>query len=352
MSDKLFGDHQFIVSQSEFIKELTSSGDHEEGRLGKRLPPAEGLAGTSSPRRLLVVQKAFSDCVEGLPAVPQVFYSGLDEISSVTSPTPSEDHFDQATNASTLESANADDKYLKQLMQNQFECHKVLVKHFLFETIINEKFNVTRFNILPSSCQRLASNFLRTHFNFNVEVELRAGSHKKQLYGLHGRQYPKVQGSGLSLSFLADCYLYGLRKQLMSAGRSLDQKQTIQTLHRALFPQAETSHLDLFEEAIEKLLRYDSEESEEGISAILSYPLLAKMSQISEQTLRKFYSVKLHKCLSLLIDDSKSPAELKQNFGSRKQTIDILSAYIGLEKDLPRQYRISMLQINNNNSSI
>lgn len=349
MSDKSFSDQQFIVSQSEFIKELTNSCEDEDATLGKRPIKQDLQEESSDPRKLLIVQKAFSDSQEK-PAVPQVFFSALDEISSITSPFSSQDAMDNETDTSTLELINPEDHHLRVLMQNQFDCQKVLVKHFLLETIINEKFNLARFNILPGSCQKLILAFLRTHFNFDLASELRTGTHKKHLYGLHGRHYSAAEGSRVSLSFVTDCYLYGLRKQLQSTGQCLDQQQTIKTLHSALFPQSGSSHLHKFEETIENLLKYDTGDIPAGVSAILSYPLIAKMSQISEKTLRKFFSVKLHKCLSLLIDDAKSFAELKKNFSCRKQTIDILSAYIGLEQECPKQYRISVLNITNNTS--
>ncbi len=352
MESKYFEDRQVVFSQSEFIRELTCSDGDQEKSLGKRpfaqCPDLE----IPVPKKLVVFERALTEPQMKPRVFPQVSPAGLEGISSVTSPASSLEPVDYATIASTFGSISAEDQRLQQLMRDQFECHKVLLKHFLLETITNEKFNLVRYNILPEVCQKLALIFLRTHFNFDLEKEVCSGSHKKYLYDLNGRQYSSCGGTSVSLSFVTDCYLYGLTKQLKSGGQHLDQNQIIQTLHKALFPSADALHFTTFSRTIERLLKYESGDVEESSNAILSYPLLMKLSQISEKTLRKFYSFKLHRTLSLLIDDSKSVAELKKNFSCRRQTIDVLSAYIGLELDAPRQYRISVLQVKAANTSI
>lgn len=352
MESKYFEDKQVVLSQSEFIRELTSSDTEQENSLGKR-PFAQNLdLEIPALKKLVVFEKALTEEQTKPRVFQQAFPAGLEGISSVTSPTSSLEHVDYETIASTLGSISAEDRQLQLLMRDQFECHKVLLKHFLLETITNEKLNLARYNILPEICQKLALLFLRTHFNFDLEKEVRSGSHKKYLYGLHGRQYCSVSGTSVSLSFVTDCYLYGLKKQLKSGGKNLDQSQIIETLHKALFQSADALHFTTFHRTIERLLRYESGKAEDSSTAILSNPLLLKLSQISEKTLRKFYSFKLHRSLSSLIDDAKSVAELKKNFSCRKQTIDILSAYIGMELDTPRLYRISVLQVKAANTSI
>jgi hypothetical protein len=341
-----------VLSQSEFIRELTSSDTEPEISLGKRLFAQKPHLEIPALKKLVVFERALTEEQMKPRVFQQSLPVGLEGISSVTSPASSLEDVDYATIASTIGSISAEDKNLKLLMRDQFECYKVLVKHFLLETITNEKFNLVRYNILPEACQKLALNFLRTHFNFDLEKEISLASHKKYLYGLHGRQYSSVSGTSVSLSFVTDCYLYGLKKQLLSGGQTLGQSQIIQTLHKALFPSAGSLHLTTFHRTIERLLRYETGRAEDSSTAVLSNPLMVKLSQISEKTLRKFYSFKLHKSLSSLIDDAKSVAELKKNFSCRKQTIDILSAFIGMELDTPRQYRISLLQITAVNTSI
>lgn len=352
MESKYFEDRQVVLSQSEFIRELTCSDPEPEISLGKRPFAQKPVLEIPAVKKLVVFERALTEEQTKPRVFQQALPAGLEGISSVTSPASSLEHVDYATIASTIGSISAEDKNLQLLMRDQFECYKVLLKHFLLETITNEKFNLVRYNILPEVCQKLALTFLRTHFNFDLEKEIKSGSHKKYLYGLRGRQYSSVSGTSISLSFVTDCYLYGLKKQLKSSGQNLDQSQIIQTLHKALFPSADTLHLTTFHKTIERLLRYESGKTEDGSNAVLSSPLMVKLSQISEKTLRKFYSFRLHRSLSSLIDDATNVAELKKNFSCRKQTIDILSAFIGMELDTPRQYRISVLQVTAANTSI
>lgn len=346
MTSKPLADQICIVSQSEFIKELTSSADEQEELTGKRRPlvfDQEAVQDHASQKKL-IVGRAFSESGESVIFKNKCYQAGFEEVSSFTSPAPSEIGV-EVTRASTLGSLKSEDRQFQNLLSNQFELHKVIIKHFLWETISNEKFNLMRFKILPSNCQKLILLFLRVNFGFDLGKSIAKASHKKHLFDIEGSPHFTVGDSSVSLSFVTECYLYGLRKQLKSSGQPSDSRTAIRLLHQALFPGSDSVHHQTFQQTLERILAYDTAPADAGLTSALSIPLLTKMNQIPKHTLAKFFEVKLRNHLSSAIDCAKTPAELKLNLGQRQKTIDILSSYIKADKPASRLYRISVLHI-------
>ena len=342
MSSSLVADKQFIVSRSEFIRELTSTDD--DFLLRKRMEMPEDYQFFQSfekPNKALIAGRSFSEAHEIAIIIKPLERISLEEVSPISSPRGELLSF-------TVDSIGSENQKMKKILADQLGCHKALIKHFLQETIINEKFNIARFNILPKNCQRLILYFLRKQFNFDLNSEIKNGSHKKFLYQLKGKEYLSIGDKPTSLSFLTDCYIFGLMKQLGTEGSKINRDQTIKILHDKLFNLKDTNHLTTFNQTIEQILNYEINSKTEILVSVLSQPLLNKMNQISEKTLKKFFSVKLTKSLASAIDESVTYSDLQRRLGSF-QNIDLLSAYLGSTQHTSRVYIASVLQLNNIN---
>lgn len=351
MSAPIIQSANCIFSRSDFINEITSSTSSEEVCLGKRSTQEnfriEGEAGLK-----LRIKEAPS-CIKGSFDQDTVVncssvHESLKLLSGISSPCQSEGSVSNGhTVTPTLITTKQTNKQLNSVLSDQMKCQKLLLKHFLTETVTNEKFNHQRFKFLPETCQNLVLNYLETHFNFDFEVELKKGSARKYLYALRGRTYATADKSSVSLSFLTDCYVYGLQKQLNLKSKLVGVKDIATIIQNKLEQAGVKLDSTKFSETMEELLEYNNSVSQEkDIHSILSSCLIDKMANIQEATLAKFHQMKLHKSLSNLIDSSTSLTEIQDNFSKDCSKVDILSALMGKPTaSCPKQYRTTPLNI-------
>ena len=59
-------------------------------------------------------------------------------------------------------------KDITQLFGNQFETHKELSKHFIFESMLNEKVSFQRFDCLPKNCKNFVILFFKECLGFDI----------------------------------------------------------------------------------------------------------------------------------------------------------------------------------------
>lgn len=214
------------------------------------------------------------------------------------------------------------------VLQDKKSCYKILLKHFLLESLVNEKFNLKRFKILPGVCKTLSLSFLERHFGFELNQELNKGSVRKHLYELKGRKYQTTNYSTVALPFLADCYLHGLTLQLKNQDEIICRDQAIEVLHRTLLKHGVKIKKEEFRSTLVDLLTYRNEHicnPDQQLSGLL----LSKMSQIKNSTLAKFYLLRLKTSLSDLIDKCESMDDLQSSISKSAQVFDVLSSYQG-----------------------
>lgn len=345
----------FMVSQCEFIKELTSSIDNGSSEiLGKRKIGEYSENNQTSPKislkasKCIVLQRSSSqqDSTEAVQNLRQSLNQNLENISNLTSSVDSGQDLNHSTSSSTAGSEVTGIKQIKYLLNHQYECHKALIKHFLMETIMNEIVNLNRLRILPNKCQSLVLLLLKKCFNFDMIEKISKGSPRKYLFNLCDASEVK---STKSLSFLTECYLYGVKKQLLSKGQDLKESEIIHTLFDKLSQLNSEADFCKFETTIQDLVNYRPISKETHIPTVLSLPLLAKMKQIPEKTLNSFYAVKLKKFINELVDPCMSTSDMVDAFSNINTDISVFSEYMGKTQDqLPRIYHISALTLSKN----
>lgn len=329
MSSLILQSENCIFTQSEFINEITSSHSDHDSYIGKRLPQASSSVNGESSLKALVVGKS----------------SYKLSCASVTSTqTSNHDYTNYQTSSEVRQSLKHQENDLSVLLNDQLACHKKIVKHFLIETVMNEKFNLQRFNYLPAACQSLALTFLERHFRFSLEDELKKGSSRKYLFPLEGRTYQTACKSPIALPFLTDCYVYGLLKQLHQNSKQVSRREAILILKDKLVESGAKLDQKDFCDAIESLLQYESSEIA-NLQDKISNILLNKMIQIKESTLAKYYGMKVIKTMSELIDDCKTHVELRTSMSQSSFKTDILSAYLGKTLTSVRYYQSTSLNL-------
>lgn len=77
---------------------------------------------------------------------------------------------------------------IENLLEDPEQAKKAILKHFLFETIANEKLHLVKFKNMPEDCRAGAETFLKEVLGFSLQDEMKSFSHKKYLFSL-GRDF-------------------------------------------------------------------------------------------------------------------------------------------------------------------
>lgn len=315
----------YIMSQSDFINEITSTNSDNDSCLGKRRSSDSNIYDSQQFRKVMVLGK-----YDLAPVGVSIKYQGQKSIDQTTDKDQTEGYLSRSH-------SEQGDFQVSDLLEDQLRCSKILIKHFLIETLKNEKFNLQRFNYLPSNCQSLILTFLERHFDFHLENEVKKSSMRKYLYPIKGKTYQTTGKSPVALSFLTDCYVYGLSKQLQKNGKQITRKQVIDALYCKLVENQVNLDKERFHLSIESILKYGCESLAEA-SRDISETLLQKMSQIQELTLTKFYGMRLRKQITELIDECETTEDLQFSIEHSSLNFDILTAYIGKESSPSIKY--------------
>ena len=296
------------MNREEFVHELTST-DSEDScppQLGKRLAASSTNSYTTDvPRNLRLLKLARQSVLEKSKGMQ-------------TSSTGQEDELGNNTLS--------------------FQSTKKLLLIFLSETILNEKVNMKKFNHLPEACQILASIFMKEWLDFDICEETKVGSHQKHLFSLVNRRVPKTEETCLALkySLLAECYMYGLTKQLL-AKHSIDTscedvaQCVINTLYQKVFnsdfEQSRPSISD-FRRVLEDLINNHGSLTPKEVVATLSTKLLSKMKELPVPTVHKFYAMKAKKILNDVLEGCSTISEAVNSFANCSAiSLDLWSNY-------------------------
>src|SRR3990167_6804165 len=160
--------------------------------------------------------------------------------------------------------------FLKAL-SSPLESTKALLKHFLYESITSEAFDLTTYTGLSTQVQDLVQAFCSTQFK---GLQLPTQTTQLQAEILLEDLLPsstRLSAQDLSckrqfkLSVLLGCYMEGLKQQLAKTGKSTDQRAAIRSLYSALYEGPNASidkdskqnlnvDLSLFQTFVNKLL--------------------------------------------------------------------------------------------------
>lgn len=333
MSTSIIQSTSIIFSHSDFINEISSLESDDDCFIGKRKPLTSCSSEGQTRLKVLVLDQQTTKTADSDNALLSLEKTDSDNSSDEGSQFSCENEIHNNQNST-----------YSHLLKDQTNCYKMLLKHFLSETIMNEKCNLQRFNYLPKTCQNLVLIFLNQNFGFDLEDELKKGSPRRYLFNLQRKNYQTTKQCSVSLSFLTDCYIYGVVKQLQQNGKLVSRNLAIKTLHNKLVQSGVSVQAEDFTSSIESLLKYKEEEITDP-SKEISDTLISKMSQIPEATLTKFYSVRLHQALSELIDSCSTVDQLESTFKQPQLDIDILSAYMGKASSKPANYSSTLLTI-------
>jgi hypothetical protein len=325
MSSNIVQSTSCILSHSDFITEITNSKSEDDCFIGKRKPLSSCELDCQSRSKLLVLKQQnnkAADFENTVLSQEKTDSEASSEADSFSGPTSQYSNF----------------------FKDQTTCYKMLLKHFLIEILMNEQLNLQRFNYLPRPCQDLVLIFLKRNFGFDMDEELKKGTMHKHTFALKGKSYITAKQSSVALPFLTDCYVFGVVKQLQKTGKLVRKECAIKMLHSKLVQSGVPVQEEDFFSSIESLLRYEGEEISDP-SKEISDTLIAKMINIPELTLAKYYSHRIQIIISDLFEGSTSVEQLKESFEQSNLRIDIYSAYLGKKTFKKANYRNTLLTL-------
>ncbi len=236
---------------------------------------------------------------------------------------------------------------LNYLLKNQFECQKELTKHFIYESFLNEKLNMNRFEFLPTSCKNQVSIFFKECLGYDVQEETKGGSNRKHLYSLKNCQTEDendMQKARRAIAFRAQCYIYGLRKQLHCEATAEGNDLLVKTLFKVIHPESTDQQLigrfrELLFTLIDESRPFDSDE----MCGVLTTKLLSKIRQLPDAVLRKYYHIKLSKYLGTLFGNCNSSHDIVDRLLPLNQKIDLYSNLQTESVPKIRTYQLAVL---------
>ena len=245
------------------------------------------------------------------------------------------------------------ERKLRVMLSDQLECQKELVKQFLLEAFITEEVRVDKFQSLPYQCQKFVSILLRETLSFVLEPA--AGSQGSAQAGRPQRvlrlRNEYVESLSLreaqeyhkfsSIAFVAECYMYGLSKQLkVPALQGQPANPTLlgiitDFLHPDSTDAAtKEAMLEKLKENVRLLLNFQrTQTSSACIIAALPPRLVLKLRQMKISSLVRFYPVKLRKYFSGLIDGISSFEQASRQLCGLDSKVDLLSNYLLLPEN-------------------
>lgn len=203
--------------------------------------------------------------------------------------------------------------------QATFSNNKKLLLCFITETLLSEKINLKRLQCLPESCQTLAAIYFKE--NFNLDVLKCTSDLAKETAGSREKS-PKDQLIH-AYSFLAECYLYGLKKQLPGG---VTEEEALAALFAKLHPCDTPKSVSKFQEAYFSLIE-GRELDLATIKEVLTLPLLSKMRSLSKVTLSKYYIFKAYRKLTHQLEHCSSVSDITDSFVQPGHRLDLLSSY-------------------------
>lgn len=326
---------QTVLSNSQFRNVLDQTS--EDVLLCKRRPNYTSSADENSevaPAKLLKVMGSTKPCHSAGDAHSRIVIRRMGAESPNSSSISSKN---QASRTTCEAECQTDEEQMKvnnslvYLLKNQFECQKQLTKHFIFESFLNEKLNMSRYEFLPTACKNQVSIFIKECIGFDIQSETKSGSNRKHLYTLKNRlteTQDETQRMRKVMAFKTQCYLYGLRKQLHCDSTVEGDKLLVKTLFKTIHPESKDLQLrDKFGEVLFSLAEDNEAFDSDAACGVLTNKLLSKIRQLPDSVLKKYYQIMLSKYLSSLFEGCLSSHDIIDRLLPLTRTIDIYSNF-------------------------
>lgn len=217
----------------------------------------------------------------------------------------------------------------------EFDSIKKNLLIFLTETIETEQFNLKNFSSLCSKETReFALLFMKSQFGFELNsLKYENTSSLKDCLRScsRRRKYRLLNDSRVSLSFVLNCYLQMLKKQLKAISEALPPIQIFKILHQRLGTCGFDTSFETFLALVERICAFDDSLTEADISIAICKPLQIKLLSLSKGLLVKFYKADLRRKLASIIMPCTSLEDLRENLQLQHADLDFLSSYIDLK---------------------
>lgn len=235
------------------------------------------------------------------------------------------------------------------LLENTKESHKVLLKHFIFEAIANEKINTRRFEMLPDICKAHIHQFFQQCFGYDLAKETKTGSCRKHLYNLYNYSQGVLssqQRSRKSFAFATECYLYGLQKQLGLTASEGDRQKMVEKLYSIIHPNGSNNiiTLSIFQKVLFDVVNDKQGTNENEVLAVLTPKLIGKIRQLPVSVLNKYYLIKVKRFLSELVDGCKSADSVSESLANLSERIDLFSNYSLDPAVTGKKYKLALIE--------
>lgn len=242
-------------------------------------------------------------------------------------------------------------KMIDQSFDDLFRCQKIILKHIIAESLINEKVHPIRYALLPESCKQPFLIFFREAFGW----EMPKFSQKVQSPSSIAINHISTQSTTATkdlmflkfrdVAFKAECYVYGVTRQLAKVAFSVtDHIYVYEAIHNSLTKsQGQGSFKDLseFVRMIEVLMNYEFPEDPNAFLLSIPHALLKKFAAIAPEVLAKFYKIKVKNTLNVFLDRYDNRNDLLAGLGEANIKIDLFSNYFENRKvNLEGKYKL------------
>jgi hypothetical protein len=239
--------------------------------------------------------------------------------------------------------------------ESKLVCQKKILRHIIFETLVNEKLCSKRYHILPTTCKNLLQIFLKESFGWAIPPESNSffnkGSTDLSIIELKNQLVEEMEPQNrvahlkfLALAYSTECYLYGVSKQLLKQTENTSSWESICLAVFSALTQSVTNDPAAFQEFIllmSQLKKYYHPPDLEAFVKKMPEPLLAKLRAIPFTTLQAYYKIKVKSVLSKVLEGCQSVSEIVDCFISLPESIDLLSNYAcHLDRARPTKYTI------------
>lgn len=273
-----------LMSQNEFIKELTSADDYKHQEcISSRRERCDALSDSELEKRSKSTSKKQQ---HSKAEMESEFLDNGDEEEY--------ESFPKGLSSTVVLTKACMDK----------------LKSFLCTALAFEQLNYKQFLGLSSPLKQLVEVFLRSCLGFEVPCE----APKLGEVGLVSQMWETMeheQKRARSYAFLFECYFYGLKKQLRKRfAEQLCNEQIYHILFDSLFPHefasVKGSKLEKFVLTITSLLQSAATLRIGEIECVLSSKLIGKMKEIKVSTLKSYFLLRLSRYLREVLSNPKA----------------------------------------------
>ena len=312
----------------------------------------------SKPQKKIVVETSLPKSIQPNKKVEDIEFMSRAEPSKKTESYRGKD---SSSSHSSERSSSANTNFTEEVrriahvlgstVDTKFSCQKQIIKHILFESLINERLCSKRYHVLPTTCKNLVQIYLRESLGWNFPLQassfLCKESEKISFIELKNMLIEQMDSSRrqvymrfLALAFCAECYMYGVSKKISKTQNDNHPSWEFLclTVYSALAQSGGVPSIlsrDKFKSLMLQLRNYQLPENIQSLLDALPPPFLQKLRTIPADTLKVFYKLKIKKMLSATFNGCSSTSEIVDKMINLPEKLDLFSNYSG-HLNLPR----------------